>query len=382
MAASATTIEQVTGPRRRMTFKGRSLPYQPLELGIEVRTKTTWLPANPVANQQVLGSMRPPTTLTGMFKDKFLLDNNESNGVDLLNFPQVASGGNPYSQVSSGGSFVTSNTFSGTQPALLARVVVDALTLMAEEQQKVRFSWDQYVRYGIIRRFSPRFLRINDVEWELELEWSGAVEFSPVKRLVKYNALTTAEGLAQILAAILAVLNAMGNLRQPNAFVNRLAAGIVAIGSLVAGIIESLRSIVSIANAPGDLLSTIQGQLAQIRLLAIALKSDLRNIRSARGEAALVGAADATANAALIEQLLRERLQELAAFAAEQQRLLAIFEGVEILATFFADTLTSLRDVATKYYGDPTQWTTISNYNGIYNDAAPRGALIRVPAIS
>jgi hypothetical protein len=380
--ASPLTIEQVTGPRRLMIFKGRGLPYQPIELGVEIRTKQTWLPANPVATQQVLGSMLSNTVLTGMWKDRFLLSNTASNGVDLVGFPQVSGAGIPQSGVASGGTFITTAVFPSSQPAQLARVVVDALTLMATDQQKVRVTWDQYVRYGLIKRFTPRFLRISDVEFELEFEWSGVTEFSPVRRFVEFNALTVAAGLAAILATILAVIDVLLSLRQPNAFIRRVVTAITTIGDLIVGIIEALRGIVSIASVPQDLLSTVRGQLALIRLAARGLLQDFAEIRSARGDASLVGSPSATANAALIESLLRERLQELAAFAAEQQRLLELFEGTEILSTFLADTLTSLRDVASENYGDPTQWTVISNYNGFYSDTVPRGTLVRVPAIN
>lgn len=377
---SPVTIEQVTGPRRAMILKGRALPYQGLDLGIEIRTKQTWLPANPVANQQVLGSTLTPTVINGMWKDRFLLDATETNGVTLINFPSIAGGGLPQSGVASGGSFATTATFPGTQDAQLARVVVDALTLMTSEQQKVRFQWDQYVRYGIIKRFVPRWIRIHDVEWTIEFEWSGVTEFSPVSRVADYNALTTAEGLAEILSTIRASIDALLSLRQPNNFVFRVIGPVIAIADIVVGIIEALRSIVSIATVPFDLVSTIRGQLERIRLTARALLDDLKSIRSARGEAALVGDPADVAIAALIEQELRERIQELAAFANAQQRLLAIFGGQEIIATFFADAVTSLRDVATEYYGQPTEWVRISNFNGFFSDVVPAGSLIRVPA--
>lgn len=370
-------IEQRTGPRRAMIFKGRSLPYQGLELGIEVRTKQTWMPSNPVSNQQVLGSMLPNTMLNGMWKDRYLAES--GNGVTLINFPQISAGVNS-AAVSTGGSFVTRESFPATQDATLSRVIVDALTLMAAEQQKVRFQWDQYVRYGLIKRFVPRWIRIADVEWSLEFEWSGVSEFSPVSRIVQYNALSTAAGLSQILSAILAAINAMLSLRRPNNFVTRIAFSITTLGALIVAVIESLRSIVSLATAPRDLLATLQGQLAQIRLAARALLNSLRSNRSARGEAALVGDPGDVARAALAEQGLRERLQEIAAFAREQQRLLELFTGQEILATFFADSFTSLRDVATRYYGQPGEWTRISNFNGFFSDTVPAGTLVRVPA--
>lgn len=370
-------IEQTTGELRGVVFKGRSLPYQGLDLGIEIRTKQTWLPANPVATQQVLGSTLPNTTINGMWKDRYLLQGD--NGVILANFPQV-SPNVAQASVSSGGSFITNETFPGTQDARLARVVVDALMLMARDQQKVRFQWDQYVRFGIIKRFIPRWIRVTDVEWTLEFEWSGVTEFSPVKRTVEYNALTTAEGLRQILQAVFATLEAILALRRPNLWVRRVTAPVMAIGDLVVGVIELLRSIISIATAPADLLASLQGALSNIRIAARGLMNELRSIRSARGEAALVGDAADVAAAALADQELRERMQEIAAFAREQQRLLELFTGKEILATFFADSLMSLRDVATKYYGEPTQWTRISNFNGFFSDVVAAGTLVRVPA--
>lgn len=369
-------IEQRTGPRRAVIFKGRSLPYQGLELGIEVRTKQTWMPSNPVSNQQVLGSTLPNTVINGMWKDRYLGD--AGNGVQLANFPQVSNVGQ--ASISAGGSFVTRESFPATQDATLARVIVDALTLMTSEQQKIRFQWDQFVRYGIIKRFSTNFIRLTDVEWSLEFEWSGVSEYSPVASVAEYNALSTAEGLRQLLSTILSAINAVLSIRRPNNYVTRVAFAITTIGELVVAVIESMRSIVSIATAPRDLLATLQGQLAQIRLAARALLNDMRSLRSARGDAALVGDPSNVARAALAEQGLRERIQELAAFAREQQRLLELFAGQELIATFFADSFTSLRDVATKYYGQPGEWVRISNFNGFFSDTVAAGTLVRVPS--
>ncbi len=371
-------IEQVSGSQRRgVILKGRSLPYQGLPLGIEIRTKQTWLPANPVATQQVLGSMLPNTIVTGMWKDRYLLQGD--NAVALVNFPQINAAVSQDS-VSVGGSFDTLNTFPAAQDARLATIAVDAITLMASEQQKVRFQWGQYVRYGLIKRFTPNWIRLTDVEWALEFEWSGVTEFSPIKRTTEYNALTTAEGLVQLLSRLASILADLLRLRQPNKFIRRATAAVAAIGGLVTAVIDGLRSIVSLATAPFDLLATIQGQLARIRLAARAFLDSLAVFRSARGEAAVVGDPSDVARAGYTEQALRERFQEIAAFARAQQRLLEVFSGEEILATFFADSLTSLRDVATTYYGEPTEWTRISNFNGFFSDVVSAGTLIRVPA--
>lgn len=381
-----TIIEQVTGPKRRMVLKGRAKPHVEwgggLEFGVEMRTKKTELTASPVANLQVLGASWPNTVITGGFHDKFLLvSGNDAEGVDLVRFPQLSAGAGVQAAVSSGSVFSSGGVFSGVQPAQLARVVAAALELMVLEGQRIRFQWDSIVRYGVIKRFAPRYMRIEDIFYEIEFQWSGKTENSPVQRRQTYNAMTTAVGLQTILDALIIVTDRIANLRQPNAFVARVTSTVLTIADLVLGVINALRSIVSISTAPTDLISTISGSLAQIRDAALGLQRDLLSIRSARGEAALYGDAAAVAIATLIQQELREQLAEMAAYAAEQQRLLALFQSREIVETRFADSFTSLRDVARETYGDPTRWVEISNFNSFYSDTVPAGTLIRVPAV-
>lgn len=370
------TIEQLTGSKRAMVFKGRSLPYRPIELTVTQRVTTTWYPANPKAVQQVLGPTFEPTTITGMFKDKFLA----REGVDLLNFPPLDPGARIGSPFATGSSFIGTGAFPGTQPAQLARVVCDALTLMVKEGQDVRWQWDAYVRYGKLTRFVQRPDRINDIGFELECTWSGDVEAPPIVRKTTFNLLGTASGLSKILQGLLDAAAKLDSLREPNAFINFVSTTLASIVALVGGLIDVYRKLIGIANAPDDLLATIRTNLQDLRLLARAFLAELREM-GASSEAAKVGLADASQIAALVQQELRARLTELGAFAARQQRLLALFASDEILATYFADSFTSLRDVATRFYGDPTQWNAISTYNGFFSTTVPRGTVIRVPRL-
>lgn len=380
--SSPVTIEQTTGPKRAMVFKGPAGGiYRPLQLPRIQRVVTIFNPGSPTANQQVLGPTFEPTIIRGSWKDKRLGLNNEANGVDLLNFPPLSPGALSPTGVASGSSFVGTAAFPARQPAKLARVVADAVELMLAEGQQIRFAWDQYVRYGVIKRFVPDWERINDVFWEIELEWSGNTDSPPIKRKVSINVLATASGLQAILQALLAILAKLAGLRNPNAFLSKLANGLAAIVALVEGVVGALRAIGNIKAAPSNVLSSIKSALWQIRLLVRGLLSELGRARGAAGEAASVGAADATAIAAAVQQELRARLLELAAFAAAQQRLADLFTTDELLATFTAQTLTSLYDVASQYYGDPTRWSTISEYNAFYAVTVPRGTLVRVPRI-
>lgn len=382
---SPVTIEQVTGPKRIIVLKGRARPYRPLEFTRVQRVQTTYLPANPKANQQVVGSKFEPTTITGTWKDRFLLANSPTKGVDLLNFPPLGPNAIPQSALG-GTTFIGTAAFPGVQPALLARVVHDAFDLMVAEGQEIRFQWDQIVRYGIIRRYTPRFGEptggIDSIGWELEFEWNGDVEIPPIMRPVSLNVLAIAAGLSALLRALLEAIEKVSGLAQPNKFLAQVAAVLGQIVALVAALVDAFNKLVAFITLPSDLLATIRSSLQAIKLLVQGLLQDLQNLRSASGEAAQIGELSAVMIAALIQQELRARIMELAAFAAEQQRIAALFDSDEVQATFFANAFTSLRDVATQFYGDPSEWTRISDYNAFYSAVVPRGTLVRVPRIT
>lgn len=384
--ATPFTIAQVTGPQRVIILKGRALPYRPVSFPRTQRVTTAYFPGNPKATQQVLGPTFEASTFNGTWKDKFLIRNDEQNGVDLLNFPPLAPGTLPQSRIASGGSFVGTNSFPGVQPAQLARVVVDAMELVVSEGQDVQIQWDQVVRYGKITRFEPRYGEptggISDIAWEFEFMPSGDREASPISRPVEFNILAAATGFQLLLDNILAVLRQLGGLRQPNAFLSAVGRLLGSIVEIVAALIDAFRSVLSVISAPSDLIGNIRGSLQEIRLLVRSFFADLNNLLSAPGGAARMGRAEDVQIASQVQQLLRARLQELAAFAAEQLRIAELFAAQEILATYFAESFTSLRDVAAQYYGDQAQWTVISEYNGFYSASVPRGTLVRVPVLN
>jgi hypothetical protein len=380
---SALRIEQVSGPRRAMIFNARSMPFRPLTLTRRQRVATTWLPGNPKAVQQVIGPVFEPTTLTGSWKDKFLASN--ESAVRLINFPALSPAVNGQASVASSSTFVGTNAFPGTQLARLARVVSDAVELMVAEGQDIRWQWDQFVRYGKFTRYQVEWGNptggISDCRWELECEWSGDIEAPPIVVTTSVNLLTTAAGLAQLLQELQRALDEVAALRLPNAWVNAIVGPLRSIAATLARLISTMRSIVTITRLPGDVAANVAALLQQLRLESMALVRELSFPRSAAGESAKLGRADAVQIANAVYQLLRKRLVELAAFAAEQQRVLALFEADEIIATFFADAQTSLRDVSTRYYGRPDEWVRISVFNAFYSSTVAAGTLVRVPKL-
>ncbi len=381
--ANALRIEQISGPRRAMVFTARSLPYRPLTLTRTQRIATTWLPGNPKAVQQVIGPTFEPTTINGTWKDKFLAD--DANAVRLFNFPALAPVVGGQANVANSSTFVGTQAFPGTQVARLARVVHDALELMLAEGQDMRWQWDQFVRYGKLKRYQAELGNptggISDIRWEMEWEWSGDIEAPPIVVTSTINLLTTASGLQQILANLLAALDKLANLAIPNAWVNAILVPLTVIADALRTLIKALRNVVTLVELPGNIAAQVTSQLQYIKQLAAGLAASIDTPRSAAGEAAKLGKADAVQIANAVYQLLRARLVELAAFAAEQQRLMALYASDEVIATFFADSQTSLRDVSTRFYGGPSEWVRISIFNGFYSSTVPAGTLVRVPKL-
>jgi hypothetical protein len=376
-------FEQLTGPRRRIELRGRSMPYRPLLLSGTQEITTTWMPANPKAIQQVIGPRFEPTTVNGVWKDKYLAGADSS--VTLKNFPRLSAAASGLAGASSS-TFVGPNAFPGEQRARLARVVGVAFELLRREGQDIRWQWDQYVRFGKVKRFEQKIGDtsglINDIGWTLEMAWSGDIAAPPIIVKTTVNLLATAQGLAKLVQDLNAALDKIEILQQPNAFVNAIATPVGNIVAAVSALIAALRKIVSVTSLPSDLAKTVGAQLQTLKLLAANLRSEIDAIMPASGEAAKVGNADAVQIALLVQQSIRKRLVELASFAAEQLRLLQLFDGDEVLATIFADSVSSLRDVATRFYGSPEEWLRISNFNAFYSSTVPAGTLIRIPRIS
>jgi hypothetical protein len=381
---STMRFEQLTGARRAIILRGRSMPYRPISLARTQRIQTTWMPANPKAVQQVIGPTFEPTTLNGTWKDKYI--GAEDSKADLFNFPRLSLAASGLSGIASSSTFEGTSAFSGRQTGRLGRVIADAFELLLAEGQDIRWQWDQYVRFGKLKRFviqpgNPTG-GVTDIGWELELEWSGDIAAPPIIVRQSVNLLATASGLSTLLQKLAAALDKLNSLGQPNAFVNTLVAPLVLLSGLVTSLISALRTIVSFSQLPSDLAKTVSGLLQSIRLAARGLANQIDNIRSSAAEASRIGACDAVQIAALVQALLRKRLIELSSYAAEQQRLLALFDGDDVLATFFADSATSLRDVATRFYGGPEEWVRISNFNAFYSSTVSPGTLVRVPRLT
>src|SRR5690606_21640253 len=186
-------IEEVTGPKRSITLRGRSLPYQEVSWGGEQRVNINFHAGNPVATAQVVGPTYKPTVLKGTWKDTFLNATpaedvatyvqyevgTEENSPILLNFPSI----NIFEPGTVGGAtFTSGGSVEGSkQQAKTARAVRDAFELIRRSGQLLRVEWGSLVRYGYLTNTTFTHTRgaETDIGWELEFEWIGDTHTPP-----------------------------------------------------------------------------------------------------------------------------------------------------------------------------------------------------------
>lgn len=143
-----------------MQLTGRALPYRPLTFSGTMRADVTYYPGNPEPTVQMLGSSEEETTITGMWKDRFLGDGQEH---------AVVSSTSPIPVTNVGVIGPLLSTGMQTSRTVLSKAldVVKVVDDMRRKGQLVRVSWDEFVREGFITKFEQTWDRKQDVAWSI-----------------------------------------------------------------------------------------------------------------------------------------------------------------------------------------------------------------------
>lgn len=370
-------IRETAGPSRMIVLRGRSLPYRGVSFPVSMRGKTKWYPGNPVAQQQMLGSVWDDTTLEGTWKDTYLAD--PGNAADLIGFPPVGAAGRANAVLSGGQSFRS----GGSVPGLLgkaerARTLRDAFYMIARSGQLLRLEWGSIVRYGFLRKFTPTHDSEEDIPWSMEFEWQGDTNAAP-KFTFQPN-FDPPGLLAAIIAALQAFLDEVGEVL---AFVNgikqKITSKITKIGQLLTSLIQALSAMVSLALTPIELLGTLTQQLTSIVLALKDLMTTLREVPAAY-IALKEGISPTGAN--LINQLVQAVIfnaRKLAADAIAVMRALQQLKEPDVIAVVVTSGDQTLRDLALQHYGSESDWKKIADFNDIAGSIVPPGTVVRIP---
>ncbi len=376
-------VSEQTGPRRSIVLTGRSLPYQGVSWGGTQRLNVNYFPGNPVGVAQVIGGTYKPTTITGKWKDQFLLGGQtgaaNTNAPRLFGFPAVSA--LTSSAIRGGTTFVSAGTVGGAQFASRARVVRDAFELIRRSGQLLRVEWGSLVRYGFLTDTNFDHDREEDIGYEFEFTWIGDTDAQPVVRTRQTldPLSTTKQFLAraqQLLDALLRALAVADNL------VRRVQQSIRRIGSLVTDLAGILERFATLALVPVDIIGNLRQQYTAIVLAVRDLVRTIRSIPPAY-QALQAGAGPTTANVEVSFALIIANNAAVLGELAVQQRLeIDALQSDFLLGIYVSPGGVTLRDVATQFYGAPTAWPTIAEFNGLPGSRLPVGTVVRVPRLN
>lgn len=368
---SSFTIREVTGEQRTLSLAGRALPYQPFTLEGKQRAEFTRYPGNPVASVQMLGSDEGNTTITGMWKDRFIKPTTAEgepvtpSGVALWNGQQVRD----------------------------VRALVDAAELLRLSGQLLEVQWNAIVRRGILTRFRQSWVRFEDVNWEMDFEWiSRGQPEQPItvplppsteEYAAKLRSLYT--NLEETITESTAFRKAEGFLNTINQFAEEMGRAVeelesvaVSATNLVLTPVEAGRRLLAttntiIANAGG-----IKDAVAATALDEIGYVSD--------EVATLTGSEDTTygtsLEAAQYARSVASDAASIAWYAAERADVFRNFiDEEDLLAIFVARADSDLRTISTTYYGTSDNWRRLASYNGLRSSKLIAGDVVLVPKL-
>lgn len=414
---TALIISELTGPRNTLELRGRALPYRPLPLEGGMRAEFTWYPGNPVATVQMLGADEKATTINGMWKDRFLRSISDIGVPILVGRTAVA-------------------TLNGRQVADVRSLVrvVDGFRLRG---QLLEFRWDEQIRHGILLRFRSTWQRREDVEWEMEFGWVSRGEpitpiaFSPpIPNIDISNRINDAiEGLRTVATAPFALVttvsgeitNILEVMSSAGAALNDIAGkatqAILSPLDVARSTLAAIQTVKAQADAMRDLMESVPAramrQASTIETLASrvvaggTISTTETTVQTQGGEATTVGVSVVGATAALkttsrtqtsgIAAITHEEAIEAEAYrrsvkeearsvrniaAIREQELEAQTTRVPNVTAFAVAEDDDLRDVATRFYGNPEEWKRLLTYNNLSTSKLSAGQILLVPPLN
>lgn len=331
-------------------LEGRALPYRGTTWETEQRSKLTWYAGNPVATQQILGPVDNPTSINGVWKDRFL---GNGRAAELVRtFDDVCRAG-----------INVEVTWGDYADNTLTEVFVKPL-----------------VRRGIIKRFRHSYDRIQDITWEIEFEWRGRDE-PTAPPLTAAGVLSTREGFGQLADSLSQTLDAI-EATVSNPF-SLLAGFLQSAEQSISEVEDSLqrsidffngttRAIVAVANLPRDTLERGRSLARAAADAMVTFKGAILDQIQFTGQ--VIGGRDEGLGLADQRDELFDLLGSLdvsGEIARQTDEAIAGQIEPEVIETVAAVPGSDLRDLARQFYGDPDVWTVIANYNGLDTSRVP-----------
>jgi hypothetical protein len=357
----------LTGDKNHLLLYGRALPYRPLPFAGKMRAEFTRYPGNPIATIQMIGPDEGTTTINGMWKDRFIKTTSDL-GAPVFGQPGIA-------------------TYNG---ATVANVfdLVQRVDGFRRRGQLLEVGWDEIVRHGIIRTFTQRWLRREDVEWELEFEWASQGEnelpvgFSVTPPIVDIinGIIDSVNELTDAIAIIQAAYSPIASWM--NTISNALDAIQEAAGALVDLATQAVNGVLAPLALAKKLTSTVQTIIDKAKEIDDTIASlPARASRYVQDISSLTQA-EALESERLNRQARRAARKTRAESARKRQEMQANSQEQRPLAVITAKEGQDLRDISREAYGTPDEWRRLMAYNGFITSKLTAGDQVIVPKLS
>jgi hypothetical protein len=354
-----------------INLSGRALPYRPFTLDGTQELEVVWYPGFANATAQALGPHEEKTTIKGFWKDRFIQTAETETAPALYNGQNVNS----------------------------AAELVQYVDSFRRLGYQLQVQWIGITRIGFLTRFTQTWHTEHDCEWEMEFTWTGreqqaiASNLPAVQNYTDFaNRLTTAlvdSGAYQTTQTALGSLNsavatafsvsqdvgtvvslALGQIANATQALVNLSANVATAAQIPAGAVSQATGILSgLARSYTTVAESLERTESTIKagLTALALKPANGNLFAAQLVADTQYSETANTYRGLAQQATEWAKQSQAVDAPAPDWI------------YVAGQDDDLRRVATLYYGDPTAWVRLAEYNGLSSSLLVPGQQVNVP---
>lgn len=366
--ASTFTIKELTGDRREVVLAGRCLPYRPYTLRTVQRAEVDWSGGSPIGTATVMGSGEEPSTIGGMWKDKYM-------------------GATAEDPASGPGNELVSFTFNG-QAVESCREAEQIMNWMVKAGQLMEVTWDLVTRHGILKSFERSWHNVHDLEWSMDFEWISNGEQEVGAALAQEISLSdtasalgkqTKDLLKEIQPEFPISLNLQSQLNSYGQKLNDLAQQAFAVVGEVAqqakAPADATRNMITLAQS----LATQAGDL--IRTLEAQPYSTINRDSSFNASSTDPSFADRT-TAAEYSRRVQKQARALRAEASIRRAKMADDLESDLVGQWVAREGQNLRDVSREYYGTPNEWRRLQSFNVLETSELRAGQIVLVPRLS
>ena len=373
------TIDQ-GGANYSLTLTGRALPYRPMQWEGTQQLEVVWYPGFPNATAQPLGPHESTSTFKGFWKDRFL-------GIIVAQQAPVKWGANNV------GLTVDAIDYADSLRRIGAQLKVTWEPSDASGLGSVQ-------RIGYLTRFSQTWHTPHDCEWEMEFTWTGrddAIIVSKTPTPVNYqtaaNELATrTNALGSVTSAVTRGLSSaaasVGGFNQQKGDViegnlGQIANATQALVSLSANVAQTIQIPANTLSQAGGIFGGLGRSYSQIAQSFESSTSDSIASIKALGAlpAQLSGQTEQTLEfaAALQFHETASSYRGLAQTSQEWVDQTAALQTPQPDFIYVASEGDDLRRVASAYYGDPSAWVFLAEYNGLVSSLLVAGQQVKIP---